>query len=105
MAKHLCIKFPNEIVFCSGKASDIKFAVSTHINEGKLLTACIFHFTRTQEQYISYEALESVKDGIFFSGKYESKQCIFNSPHVIVFANFPPDKNNLSLDRWKITEI
>ena len=37
--------------------------------------------------------------------KYESKPVIRNSPHVIVFANFEPDKSALSEDRWLILNI
>lgn len=57
------------------------------------------------ENYVSYEAIESVKDGIFFSGKYESGMTIFNQPHIICFANFAPDIGKMSSDRWKIFEL
>jgi hypothetical protein len=30
---------------------------------------------------------------------------LFNSPHLIVFSNFYPEKDKLSDDRWKIGEI
>lgn len=66
---------------------------------------CVFHYTRAVENYVSYEALEAIKDGIFFSTKYESGMVVFDSPHVVVFANFPPDRTQLSADRWRITNI
>lgn len=65
----------------------------------------IFHFVRSKEQYISYEAIECVKDATYFSGKYESKMILRDFPHVIIFANFEPDKEKLSKDRWKIIRI
>ena len=27
---------------------------------------------------------------------------IYATPHVIIFANFPPDQSKLSYDRWDI---
>jgi len=49
--------------------------------------------------------LESIKNGLFFSGKYESTQVVMNSPHLIIFANEPPDKSKMSADRWHIVRI
>ena len=38
--------------------------------------------------------------------KYETGVKIFNSPHIICFANFPPDNlEQLSADRWIITNL
>ena len=37
--------------------------------------------------------------------KYESKPICRNSPHVIIFANFEPDLDKLSNDRWIIKKI
>lgn len=65
----------------------------------------IFDITRSQESRVNYEALEAVKDGMIFSAKYESRMKVFNSPHVIVLANFPPDKEMLSADRWEIINL
>lgn len=104
LAKHLCLKYDKECVFLSGKASDIKYGVFSWLKK-KELKVCIFHYTRSVENYVSYEALESIKDGIFYNAKYESEMCIFNSPHIFVFANFPPDFEAMSADRWVVTEI
>jgi len=65
----------------------------------------LFNITRDLEERINYSALEAVKDGLIFSGKYESKTKIFNSPHVVIFSNFEPRKESMSLDRWKIIKI
>lgn len=104
LAKHLCIKWPKNILYLSGKAADIKFAVSGFVKKNTLKMA-IFDLTRTSEQFVSYEALEAIKNGIFFSGKYEADMCIFDSPEVIVFANFPPEVSKLSADRWLVKKI
>jgi len=65
----------------------------------------IFDLPRTLEDRVNYEAIESVKDGMIFCAKYESKMKIFNSPHVVIFANFQPDRNMLSKDRWHIVRL
>jgi len=65
----------------------------------------IFDFPKSREFSISYDAIESIKNGFYFNGKYESKQVMGNCPHVICFANSPPCMEMLSKDRWKITEI
>lgn len=45
----------------------------------------------TEQKYVSYKGMESIKDGVFFSKKFKSGMCRFNSPHLLVFANEPPD--------------
>lgn len=104
LAKHICMNY--NAIYLTGKANDIKSAISSHLEEKKNeLDIAIFNFPRTIEDFVSYESLEAIKDGIFFNGKYESSMKMFNSPHVIVFANFKPNKESLSKDRWIIKEI
>lgn len=114
IAKHLCIKYENEIIYLSGGPSQVKYGVMTFLynkKNGKLvrnnknLRAAVFDFTRSQDERVSYQALEEVKNGIFFNTKYECKQVIFNCPHIICFANFEPDMDKLSRDRWVIKEL
>lgn len=52
-----------------------------------------------------YSFIEMLKNGRIFSPKYESVTKVFKPPHVLVTANFPPDKNKLSEDRWRIEEL
>lgn len=104
LAKHLKIKYLNKLLYANGNSKDVlcglKFKLESH--DVKVI---IFGLTRGDEYKVSYKALEIVKDGIGFSGKYESGDFLINPPHVIVFANFEPDTNMLSKDRWKIVEI
>lgn len=65
----------------------------------------IIDLSRSMEDHVPYEAIEDIKNGIFFSGKYESKMIVRNNPIVIIFANFEPDTSKLSKDRWVITKI
>ena len=60
---------------------------------------------RHQLDYVGYGALEQLKNGMIYSGKYEGGTCLFDNPHVIVFANEPPKIEKMSLDRWKIIDL
>lgn len=84
----------------SGKGNDILFGAATFESD-----IYIYSLSRTVEDFVSYDAIEKVKDGYYLCGKYESKPIIRNNPHFIVFANFEPDKRKLSKDRWKIYKI
>jgi len=39
------------------------------------------------------------------SGKYEGSIVDRNPPHLVIFANFPPDQSKLSRDRWFVYKI
>jgi len=107
LAKHLCLKHKNEVLFLSGSAKDCKYGVKSFLeNPDNKLKIVIFGFPRTVEKFEGmYEALESVKDGIFYNTKYESGMVMYDPPHVICFANWKPQKEKLSKDRWKIMNI
>jgi len=85
-----------------GKASDIFCGVAKEVAEGRMPEIVIFDIPRSCNGYISYKAIEKIKDGLFYSGKYESGMCRFNRPHVLCLANERPDEEALSMDRWKV---
>lgn len=106
LAKHLALKFPREFLYLTGKAGDMKFAIMKFMEvDENDLKIVIMDFPRSAADYISYGGIEEIKNGIFFSGKYEGGMLIFNSPHVICLANFEPEKKNLSADRWNIVKL
>lgn len=100
LAKHICLKY--NAIYVSGKANDVKCAIAQMDVKPKIV---IWDIPRCMEDYVSYQGIEEVKNGIFFSGKYESGMVIYNCPHVICFANFAPELEKLSLDRWKVARI
>ncbi len=104
LARHLYLK-GGTLYLSSGKGSDIKYAMAKLIENNSPPSTVLFDLPRTAEQYISWDALESLKNGIMFSGKYESACVAFPIPHVIVLANFPPDETKLSVDRWNVEMI
>lgn len=106
LAKHLYLKYKGDIICVTGKASDIKYMIKQFLeNEENILKIIIFDFSRSQETFVSYQAIEEVKNGLIFNTKYECGMIDFNPPHVIIFSNFEPEKEKLSLDRWNIHYI
>jgi len=97
-----------DAIICTGGGNkDIACLIALLKKEGRDLnkkTSFIFNFPRSTEG-ISYKAIESVKDGLMTSVKYESSTLVFNCPHVWIFSNELPDTSKLSMDRWKIWTI
>lgn len=113
LAKHLCIKYENQILIAEGKASDIKYQIYRHLYNpdtnkkipGKQLRAVIYNIPRCLEGKISYASMEQIKDGLFSNTKYQVATVVMNPIHIIIFANFEPEKKLLSADRWKIIDL
>lgn len=96
-AKYMAVKH-KACVLQTGAKKDMAFMLP---DNPKIV---IFDFARTIEGHVNFDAIECVKNGMIMSAKYESRMKIFDSPHVVIFANFPPEKNSMSLDRWDIRE-
>ncbi|AXH76395.1 MAG: putative viral replication protein [Cressdnaviricota sp.] len=80
-----------------GKQNDILYGY-----EGQEIV--IIDLARTYADNLEhiYTIIENLKNGMYLSTKYETIQKIFKVPHIIVMANFRPDKTKLSRDRWNI---
>lgn len=104
LTKYICVNM-NAIVL-SGKQNDMFNGVlQYHKSTGKWPNVVIFDIPRSALDYVSYGGMEKIKDGMFFSGKYEGGMCVFNSPHVLCFANAKPDTSIMSQDRWSIIQL
>lgn len=102
--KYMLTKY--KALYCSGgKLADImNLAFNTKWDEG--VKGVFFNIPRCHKGHISYAALENIKDGLVCNTKYETGVVMFDSPHIFVFANFPPnDEEELSKDRWNIVRI
>lgn len=89
-------------IICAGKAADMKHQIASATIKPEIV---IFDVPRSNLQYISYTGIEEIKNGCFASSKYESAMVLMNSPHVVIFANEPPDFEKLSEDRWHVVNI
>jgi len=102
LAKSLCMK-DSSILYITGKAADMKYGIASYmISQEQSPTTILVDLSRSQENFVSYQGIEEIKNGIFYNTKYESSMCVFDIPHVIIFANFEPDQSKLSTDRWNI---
>jgi hypothetical protein len=82
--------------FKNGKTADIAYAY-------QMETTIIMDLTRSVEGHVNYEIMEALKDGIVFSGKYQSCSKIrTEAAHFCVMSNFMPDMTKLSADRWDV---
>ena len=104
LCKYLTVK--TGAITLGGKAADIKNGIVDYVKtNGKTPDTVLVNLVRSMEQFVSYEGLENIKDMYFYSGKYEGGQVCGPPPHLIIFANFPPNTYKLSEDRWHITEL
>lgn len=89
-----------------GKRNDVFHGVLKWYElKGTWPTLVIYDIPRSNIDYISYDSLESIKNGAFFSGKYEGGWANYNPPHVVVFANEEPARRKMSEDKWIIREL
>ncbi len=104
LVKYLCVN--NMALLLSGKSADMKYGLKSYEEKnGGFPSLILIDIPRTVLDYVSYSAIEEIKNGCLFSGKYEASMCIFNSPTIICFANEPPKREKMSKDRWKVYEI
>lgn len=99
IAKYICLRIGGVLI---GSGADAKYAIASMKRKPKIL---LLNLSRARGARLDYGGLEEIKDGHFFSSKYESGQCIFSPPHVVVFANSPPLDGELSEDRLVVHEI
>lgn len=68
--------------------------------------AIIFDFSRELEDHKIFSPIEKTKDRVMNTIKYQGKPIVLPQyPHVYIFANFLPDVDKLSQDRWIFREI
>jgi len=99
LSKYLVVKY-KALVITSGGTKDIAY-----LAKNKVPKIVIFNFARSKEDFVPYEGIESLKDGLITSTKYTTETLVFDPPHVVVFANFRPNTEKLSKDRWNIIEL
>ena len=83
-----------------GKRDDIAHALDT---SKKIF---LFDIPREQLQFLQYPVLESIKDQMVFSPKYESICKTLPTPvHVVVFTNEEPDFSKMTDDRYNVIRL
>lgn len=104
MARYLALHH-NALILGAMKKLDLLHAITKTIS-GK--TVVVFDLTRSTEEgavKVVYEVIEQLLNKVIFSGKYDSQTVWIQDLHIIVFANFEPDRTAMSLDRWSVHHI
>lgn len=90
----------------SGKVADMKHAILKWSEENGYPHIIIIDIPRSIDlHYFSYTGIEEIKNGFFYSSKYEGGVVDMPRPHVIVFSNEEPDKSKMSKGRFDIRII
>lgn len=106
LAKYLTLKY--DAVLACNKKADLFHTIAEWLEnheEDEDPKLIIVDIPRNDQEFINYGAIEQAKNGCFQSGKYKGRACLYNPPHVIVFANRLPDFDKMSKDRWVIIKV
>ena len=98
-AKYYMRTHDDVIILEPGKKSDLAFMIPSGIR------VVFINCTRQRTEYLSYDFLENLKDGIIQSPKFVSHVKHIEVPHVVVLMNQDPDPNLLSEDRYDIINL
>jgi len=98
---YMFTKFPDNVqIIGSGRKEDMAYALDA--------TKCIVFLAvpRGGMEFFQYSFVESLKDRMVFSTKYEPvMKIMIRNPHVIVMCNEYPDETKLSADRFDIRPL
>jgi len=84
------------------KKVDMAYSLNCHI---RVLFINVTRTTETANLDYLYSFIESVKDGMVFSAKYESRMKYLGKVHVVVMMNMDPNYDLLSKDRYQIINL
>ncbi len=94
------------VVVLSGKCEDMKNGIVQYQEKnGCLPEIVLVNIPRVNSNFVSIAGLEQIKDMFFYCGKYEGGMVCGPNPHVMVFANEPPDEDKMSADRWEVINL
>lgn len=99
-ARYYCNHHEKAQIVVPGKKADMAYAINDDMR--------VFFFDcprSKQGDFIQYDLLEELKNGLFFKNKYESRMIELAPPHVVVLMNESPDPTKLSADRYTIIRL
>lgn len=108
LTKYLFLKY--DAVIATGKTADIanqlKNWLEAHEENQEFPRLAIMDVPRSSLNFINFQAMEKLKDGLIYSGKYEGGACAVDDLHLICFANEEPNlEGTISLDQWHVIRI
>jgi len=107
--KHMMDYFPDDfrVLTSLGREADALNNLGSFLKEGWTGKYLWIDLPRTYEDRETvYTVMEQLKNGSFTATKYAGGTFITPyRPHIFVSANFLPELNKMSLDRWNILEM
>lgn len=105
LAKFLVLKY--DAIISQGKSADVFNQVKQWLEEHPEAdpSLCVLDVPRSSFGFLNYGLLEQLKNGCLYSGKYEGGKCLFDPPHVVVFANMLPKDGEFSDDRITLIDL
>ncbi len=106
-AKYLCLRHQALIVYGAGRDC-MQGVVGFFESTGSYPEIIVVDLPRNYNIHrFNYTIIEQLKNGLFFSPKYEGAMCIFDSPHIVIFSNDEPETDGIkmSVDKWDIVNI
>lgn len=104
LRRYICLK--HEAILADGKKENIFNAFKVKcIDENKRVKICVMDIPRQNERFVNYGTIESILDRHLYSGKYEGGEIWLDKMTVIIFANFYPDIEYCTKDRWNIITL
>ena len=85
--------------------NDAAFSLVAYQEKNGFWPQIVYINLAKEEDMKNYSTIEKIKDGSFFSGKYESCSVFMPFPHLVVFANCLPQVQRLTWDRWEIWDL
>lgn len=105
LARYLLVNKLAYVVKQCGGSYHFATVMANAIASGWDQRVMVFDLPRSTEEHSIYAPIEEVKDGMVTALKYQGGTLVFNQPHVLIFANYMPKLEAMSLDRWKIHTI
>lgn len=88
------------------RAQDMAYLFVQEITKFPKARVLLVDLPRQQQTYEGMYALfEGICNGCITSGKYQSSTIDFNPIQIVITANFLPNVNQMTMDRWEIYEI
>ena len=101
--RYLMSEHENHVFSTSGNPADIKVGLKDRVlKHGRGgVRVVLWDISRSSRSFSAMTA-EDIKNGYFYSSKYESEGIKMYPPHIFIFSNKYPNKSLFSEDRWKI---
>lgn len=88
------------------QSRDLCRVIENAVKGGWSGTYLIIDYPRSAEEHKIYDLIESAKDGMITTSKYDSRNLRFDkSIKICCMANWLPSVRNLSMDRWDIWHV